>query len=132
MVRTCWKFSRKWQTFMRPLSRFIPLVSFYAPWQYQKTRGFLKFSGGYRKRPEAWKQFRETQPYTYRAGKEVFEFFHRLRIRPNKWHISQSHHLKEWEVTLPNSHCNFNPLVPDVHQKVTHVNKPAALSCRFV
>ena len=27
------------------LTHFMPLVSFYTPWEYQKTRGFLIFSG---------------------------------------------------------------------------------------
>ena len=32
------------------LTRYMSLVPFYTPWKHQKTKGFLMFSGGYRKR----------------------------------------------------------------------------------
>ena len=32
--------------FFGQLTHFMPLVSFYTPWKYQKTRCFLIFSGG--------------------------------------------------------------------------------------
>ena len=33
-------------TYSTILTHLMPLISFYAPWKYHKTRGFLIFSGG--------------------------------------------------------------------------------------
>ena len=38
------------ENIIKVFTHFAPLVSFYTPWKHQKTRGFLIFSGGYRKR----------------------------------------------------------------------------------
>ena len=41
-------------TYVKLLTHFMPLVSFYALWKHQNISGFLMFFGGYRKRPVAW------------------------------------------------------------------------------
>ena len=38
-----------WIFIMVNLIRFFPIFPLYTPWKHQKTRGFLMFSGGYKK-----------------------------------------------------------------------------------
>ena len=33
------------------LTHFMPLISFDTPWKYQKTKGFMMFSGGIKRDP---------------------------------------------------------------------------------
>ena len=43
------------------ITHFMSLVSFYAPWKYQKTRYLFSWGGRYRKRPVIWNGLGKSQ-----------------------------------------------------------------------
>ena len=74
--------------FAKPITHFIPLVSFYTPWKHQETESFSDIFRGYRMRPVAWNGlvfccielslFRQTIPLQIFKG--VFHKFHLVHL----------------------------------------------------